>query len=57
MISLPISLLVLIPLWRLFDRAGLSPLWSLLVLIPGIGLLIAPAILAFASWPKGEARR
>ena len=45
------AVLVLYPLWRIFARAGLSPLWSLLILIPG-GPIIVPLILAFARWPN-----
>ncbi len=36
--------------WRSFTKAGLSGPLSLLVLIPGIGLLIVLCILAFSEW-------
>jgi uncharacterized membrane protein YhaH (DUF805 family) len=36
--------------WRIFVKAGLSGPLSLLVLIPGIGPLIVPCILAFSEW-------
>jgi uncharacterized membrane protein YhaH (DUF805 family) len=36
--------------WRIFTKAGLSGPLSLLVLIPGIGPIIVPCILAFADW-------
>jgi hypothetical protein len=45
------AVLFLFPLWRIFSRAGLSPLWSLIILLPG-GALITPLILAFARWPN-----
>lgn len=45
------ALLFLYPLWRIFSRAGLSPAWSLLILIPG-GAIIVALILAFARWPN-----
>lgn len=51
------SLLLLIPFWRTYRRAGFSPWTSLLVLIPYVGLPIAAAILAFRPWPAGESRR
>ncbi len=50
------SLLVIIPTWRIFARAGYSGALSLLHLIPGIGAFIVMAILAFGTWPNGEAR-
>ena len=36
--------------WRSFTKAGLSGPLSLLVLIPGIGFLVALCILAFSEW-------
>ena len=45
------AVLLLYPLWRIFSRAGLSPGWSLLILIPG-GAIIVPLILSFARWPN-----
>lgn len=36
--------------WRSFAKAGLSGPLSLLVLIPGIGFLVALCILAFSEW-------
>lgn len=43
--------LLLFPAWRIFKRAGLDPWISLVVLIPGIGVTIALAVLAFVDWP------
>jgi hypothetical protein len=48
------AILFLIPAWRIFRRAGLDPWISLTVLIPGIGPLIALAVLAFADWPAAR---
>lgn len=47
-----LGLLIVVPVWRAYDRAGLSPFLSLLVLVPLIGPVVAVAILAFAAWPK-----
>ena len=49
------ALLCLYPLWRIFSRAGLSPWWSLLVLIPGLGFWLVGGLLAFKPWPNGLA--
>jgi hypothetical protein len=38
-------------LWIVFARTGKSGAWGLLALIPGIGLLIGLAVLAFSVWP------
>ncbi|MFD2262135.1 hypothetical protein ACFSM5_04495 [Lacibacterium aquatile] len=53
-ITLPIALIAIIPLWRIFDRAGITPIWSLAVFIPVIGLVLVVAILAFSRWPSVE---
>jgi hypothetical protein len=48
-------LALVIPTWRICNRAGYSGAMSLLHLIPGVGTLIVFAILAFGTWPAGEA--
>ena len=48
-------LALIIPTWRICNRAGYSGAMSLLHLIPGVGTLIVMAILAFGTWPAGEA--
>jgi hypothetical protein len=52
-----LSLLLIIPTWRIFVRAGFSGALSLLHLVPVVGSLIVMAILAFSDWPAGEAQR
>jgi hypothetical protein len=44
--------LMLYPAIRLCRRAGLSPLFALLLLIPYAGLLLAAAAIAFRPWPN-----
>jgi hypothetical protein len=51
-IALISFLIIGIPLWRICSRAGLSPAWSLLAVVPFLGPMIVTAILAFANWPK-----
>jgi hypothetical protein len=50
-----VALILIIPSWRILDRAGFSGGWSLLHLVPVIGSFIVMAILAFGDWPNGEA--
>ena len=56
-VTLGFSLLLIYPFWRIYRRAGLNPWFSLLVLLPYLGLPAAAAILAFQTWPNGESRR
>ena len=50
-VALLITILALIPLWRVFSRAGLAPALSLLVLVPILGWAIVSLILAVSDWP------
>ncbi len=54
--SFGFALIVIIPLWRLCERAGLQPAVALLALVPWIGFPLVAAILAFATWhpPAGD---
>ena len=52
---LVLSLLLVIPTWRIFVRAGFSGALALLHFVPVVGLLVIMAILAFSDWPAGEA--
>jgi hypothetical protein len=51
------SLLLIIPTWRILTRAGFAGALSLFHLVPLVGMLVVLAILAFTTWPAGEARR
>lgn len=45
------ALLLIVPMWRIFRRAGFRPALSLLIFIPGVGLAVAALLLAFRRWP------
>ena len=45
------SLVLIIPVWRIYRRAGFNPAWSLLLFIPGLGFLICLLFLALRPWP------
>lgn len=49
-----VALVLIIPTWRICTRAGFSGAWSLLHLVPVIGIFIIMAVLAFSPWPNGE---
>jgi hypothetical protein len=55
-IHLLFALLLIIPTWRICTRAGFSGALSLFHLVPVIGSFIVMAVLAFSTWPAGEAR-
>jgi len=50
------ALLLIVPSWRIFERAGFSGLLALFHLVPVVGPFIVMAVLAFSDWPKGEGR-
>jgi uncharacterized membrane protein YhaH (DUF805 family) len=56
-VHLLLSLLLIVPSWRILARAGYSGALSLFHLVPVIGSFIVMAILAFGDWPAGEARQ
>lgn len=49
-----VGLMLLIPVFFIYRQAGLNPLWSLLVFVPGFGLLLIMLDLAFRPWPKAR---
>lgn len=54
--SLLFLLLVIIPLWRVCQRAGFHGALSLLALVPVIGTLIVGAVLSFGEWRAPRSR-
>lgn len=47
----PLLALLIVPAWRIFQRAGFSGAWALLMLVPLVGML-ALWILSFVKWPS-----
>ena len=45
------TILVIIPFWRICERAGLSPWLSLLLFIPLVNVIFVYYV-AFAEWPS-----
>jgi hypothetical protein len=52
---LVMALVFIIPTWRICRRAGFSGALSLVHLVPLIGPFIVMGVLAFSTWPAGEA--
>ena len=50
-----LALVLIVPTWRICARAGFSGALSLFLLVPLIGPFIVMAVLAFSTWPNGEA--
>ena len=50
------NLLLIVPFIRILRRAGRSGWWALLLLIPTLGWVILPWVIAFMRWerPVGE---
>ena len=49
-----VALLLVVPVWQIFKRAGLSAPLALLLFVPGIGPIIVTVLLAFMRWPAVE---
>jgi hypothetical protein len=47
---LVLGLILIIPFWQLFSKAGYSGWWSLLMMVPVVNV-IALYLLAFSNWP------
>jgi len=49
--GLVIAILVVLPFWQIFTKAGYSGWWSLLMVLPGVNA-VALYVLAFSDWPS-----
>ncbi|WP_419584276.1 hypothetical protein [Thiolapillus sp.] len=47
-----VGLMILVPMFFIYKKAGFHPAWSLLVFLPGLGLLLIFLQLAFLPWPN-----
>lgn len=45
-----IGVVIVLPNWKIFSKAGFSGWWSLLMIVPFINILLE-YYLAFAEWP------
>jgi uncharacterized membrane protein len=50
------SILLAIPLWRIFNRTGQNPFNALWTLVPGIGPMIAALVFGRGYWSNHPGR-
>ena len=50
-------ILMIVPLWRVYGRTGLTPALSLLFAVPVAGPLVVLLLLAFNDWPAARGGR
>ena len=46
--------LLLYPMWKITERSGLNPLWTLVCIIP-LGLIVLLWVIALRPWPAERA--
>ena len=52
----PLMALLVVPTWRILQRAGFNGAWALLMLVPVVGLLV-PWVVSFLKWPNDREQR
>ena len=52
----PLMALLVVPTWRILQRAGFNGAWALLMLVPVVGLLV-PWVASFLKWPSDREAR
>lgn len=46
------GMMLIVPVWKIYKKAGLNPALSFLLFIPLIGMFIVYVNLAFSDWPN-----
>ncbi|BDE70913.1 hypothetical protein [Delftia lacustris] len=49
----PVAALMVVPAWRILQRAGHNGAWALLMLVPVLGFVVL-WVLAFSRWPNDK---
>ena len=52
----PLMALLVVPTWRILQRAGFNGAWALPMLVPIVGLLV-PWVVSFLKWPNDREQR
>jgi hypothetical protein len=55
--NLIVTILIVVPLWRICRRAGFHPALSLIAIIPLLRFIIVASVLGFATWPTLKNRQ
>jgi ABC-type Na+ efflux pump permease subunit len=50
LVFIPFALVMVLPYWQIFKKAGFSPALSLLMLVPFVGIIVL-FVVAFSDWP------
>jgi hypothetical protein len=48
-----LSVIVVIPYWKIFSKAGFSPWLALLMIVPGVSVVVL-WVVAFSPWENGQ---
>jgi len=48
-----LSVIVVIPYWKIFSKAGFSPWPALLMIVPGVSIVVL-WVVAFSPWENGQ---
>lgn len=51
-----VAIVLVIPLWKIVEKAGYKGAWALLVLVPVLNL-VALWVFAFSAWPRERSSR
>lgn len=50
------GLVLIFPVWRIYERAGLNPAYVLFLFVPYVGWFVVLAILGLMDWPSARRR-
>ncbi len=47
-----VGMMIAVPVFFIYKKAGLNPAWAALVFLPGFGLFLVLLQLAYTEWPN-----
>lgn len=56
LMTIIVGLLIVLPFWKIFDRAGFPPWLSILMIVPVLNIIMIYFV-AFAEWPAMPDRK
>ncbi|NOT12088.1 MAG: hypothetical protein HOP23_09705 [Methylococcaceae bacterium] len=51
-----VGLLIFLPVFLIYKKAGFNPAWAILVFLPGFGILLIFMQLALLPWPNARGK-